>query len=224
MCADAATHEIAPRSGVAFTLDKGDRLTVIDPRGEQVADLLAFNRHDLDEVISSGRTLDYASRIYLTTGDPLYSNRSNVLLRIVEDTVGRHDFLLTPCSADTFRIIYGDADPHRGCFGNLAHALAPYGVAPDRIPVAFNCFMNVPVDGKTGTFTVEPPLSRAGDRITFEAETDLLIGLTACSALQSNNGSFKPIHYRIERARAVGRDTAHGGDRDGGRNASASGA
>jgi uncharacterized protein len=202
MCADAGTHEIAPRSGVAFTLDKGDRLTVIDPRGEQVADLLAFNRHDLDEVISSGRTLDYASRIYLTTGDPLYSNRSNVLLRIVADTVGRHDFLLTPCSADTFRIIYGDADPHQGCFGNLAHALAPYGVAADRIPVAFNCFMNVPVDGATGTFTVEPPLSRAGDHITFKAERDLLIGLTACSALQSNNGSFKPIHYRIERGRS----------------------
>jgi uncharacterized protein YcgI (DUF1989 family) len=224
MCADAATHEIAPRSGVAFTLDKGDRLTVIDPRGEQVADLLAFNRHDLDEVISSGRTLDYASRIYLTTGDPLYSNRSNVLLRIVEDTVGRHDFLLTPCSADTFRIIYGDADPHRGCFGNLAAALAPYGVAPDRIPVAFNCFMNVPVNGKTGVITVEPPLSRAGDRITFEAEADLVIGLTACSALQSNNGSFKPIHYRIERCRQGGRDGGDLGESDAGRNASASGA
>ncbi|GJD59885.1 DUF1989 domain-containing protein [Methylobacterium frigidaeris] len=190
-------HEIAPRSGVAFTLGRGERLTVIDPCGEQVADLLAFNRHDTDEVLSSGRTLDYASRIYLTTGDPLYSNRSNVLLRIVEDTVGRHDFLLTPCSADTFRIIYGDAHPHRGCFGNLAAALAPYGIAPDRIPVAFNCFMNVPVDGATGAFHVAPPLSRAGDHITFEAEIDLVIGLTACSALQSNNGSFKPIHYRI---------------------------
>ncbi|KMO38942.1 urea carboxylase-associated protein [Methylobacterium variabile] len=203
MCADGGTHEIAPRSGVAFTLGRGDRLTVIDPRGEQVADLLAFNRHDVDEVISSGRTLDYASRIYLTTGDPLYSNRSNVLLRIVEDTVGRHDFLLTPCSADTFRIIYGDAHPHRGCFGNLAAALAPYGIAPDRIPVAFNCFMNVPVDGTTGSLSVQPPLSRAGDFITFQAETDLVIGLTACSALQSNNGSFKPIHYRVTPAATV---------------------
>ena len=193
-------HEIPPRSGTAFTLDKGDRLTVIDPRGEQVADLLAFARADLDEVISSGRTLDYASRIYLTTGDPIYSNRSNVLLRIVADTVGRHDFLLTPCSADTFRIIYGDAHPHRGCFGNLAAALEPYGIKPDRIPVAFNVFMNVTVDGETGALKVEPPLSRAGDRVTFEAETDLVIGLTACSALQSNNGSFKPIAYEITRA------------------------
>ena len=189
--------EIAPRSGVAFTLDRGQRLTVIDPKGEQVADLLAFNRHDMDEVISSGRTLDYASRIYLTTGDPLYSNRSQVMLKIVEDTVGRHDFLLTPCSADTFRIIYGDEHPHRGCFGNLAAALEPYGVAPDRIPTAFNVFMNVPIDAVTGELKVEPPLSKAGDHVVFEAQMDLVIGLTACSALQSNNGSFKPIHYEI---------------------------
>jgi uncharacterized protein YcgI (DUF1989 family) len=191
-------HEIPPRSGAAFTLDRGQRLTVIDPQGEQVADLVAFRRDDLDEVISSGRTIDYASRIFLTTGDPIYSNRSNVLLRIVEDTVGRHDFLLTPCSADTFRIIYGDEHPHRGCFGNLAAALAPYGIVPDRIPVAFNLFMHVTVDGQSGEIAVRPPLSRAGDRVSFVAETDLVIGLTACSALQSNNFSFKPIHYEIE--------------------------
>lgn len=191
-------HAIEPRSGVAFTLASGQRLTVIDPQGEQVADLLAFNRAEPAEVISSGRTLDYASRIYLTTGDPLYSNRSNVMLRIVADTVGRHDFLLTPCSADTFRIIYGDEHPHRGCFGNLAATLAPYGIGPDAIPIAFNCFMNVPIDGTTGALTVAPPLSRAGDHIVFEAEMDLIVGLTACSALQSNNGSFKPIHYRID--------------------------
>ena len=191
-------HEIEPRSGVAFTLDKGQRLTVIDPRGEQVADLLAFNRHDVGEAISSGRTLDYASKIYLTTGDPLYSNRSNVMLDIVGDTVGRHDFLLTPCSKDTFRIIYGDKDPHRGCFGNLAAALAPYGVTDDMIPTAFNCFMNVPVDGETGMLRVDPPLSKPGDRIVFEAQMDLVIGLTACSALQSNNGSFKPIHWQVD--------------------------
>lgn len=179
-------------------LDRGQTLTVIDPEGRQVSDLLAFARDDLREVISSGRTLDYANRIYLTTGDRLYSNRSNVMLDIIEDRVGRHDFLLTPCSKDTFRIIYGDTDPHRGCFGNLAAALEPYGVAPDAIPVAFNCFMNVPVDGATGSFTVEPPLSKAGDFITFRAEMDLVMALTACSALQSNGGAFKPIQYRID--------------------------
>ena len=192
------TTEIAPRTGTAFEMRRGQSLTVIDPMGEQVADLLAFNLNDKREVISSGRTLDYASRIYLTTGDPLYSNRSNVMLRIERDDVGRHDFLLTPCSKDTFRIIYGDENPHRGCFGNLAAALEPWGIKEDDIPTAFNCFMNVPVDGETGEIRVDAPLSRAGDSIVFRAECDLVIGLTACSALQSNNGSFKPIRYRVD--------------------------
>jgi uncharacterized protein YcgI (DUF1989 family) len=200
--------EIPPRSGVAFRLAKGQRLRVIDPQGEQVSDLLAFNSDDTAEVISSGRSLDYASKIYLTTGDPIYSNRSNVMLRILEDTVGRHDFLLTPCSKDTFRIIYGDEHPHQGCFGNLAGALEPYGIKPDQIPTAFNVFMNVTIDFD-GRLAVEPPLSKPGDHIVFEAEQDLIMALTACSALQSNNYAFKPIRYEIvdlpEFGHAVGR-------------------
>jgi uncharacterized protein YcgI (DUF1989 family) len=178
-------------------LKRGQILRVVDPLGEQVSDLLAFSRDDVRESISSGRSLDYASKLFLTTGDALYSNRSNIMLNIVEDDVGRHDFLLTPCSADTFRIIYNDIDPHRGCFGNLAAALAPYGVQPDMIPCAFNIFMNVRIAADTGILTVAPPLSRAGDQIVFEAAMDLIVGLTACSALQSNNYAFKPIHYEI---------------------------
>jgi uncharacterized protein YcgI (DUF1989 family) len=184
---------------VAFTLKAGETLRVIDPEGEQVGDLLAFSKQDIREAISSGRTFDYASRIYLTKGDPLYSNRSNVMLRIVDDTVGRHDFLLTPCSREMFRILYGDTNPHQGCFGNLAAALEPYGIAADFLPTAFNCFMNVPVDGATGEIKVLPPLSKAGDSISFLAEMDLIVGLTACSAGQSNNFSYKPIHYEISR-------------------------
>lgn len=193
----STTKEIAPRNGTAFTLKRGEQLTVFDPEGGQVSDLLAFSTHDTREVISNGRTLDYASKLCLTTGDPLYSNRSNIMLRIVEDTCGRHDFLLTPCSKDTFRIIYGHDDPHPGCFGNLAEALAPYGIEPDQIPCAFNCFMNVQIDAKTLNFTVEAPLSKAGDRIGFVAEMDLIIGLTACSAGMSNGGTFKPIRYHV---------------------------
>lgn len=194
---DSNTHHIAERTGTAFILKAGQRLTVIDPKGGQVSDLLAFNASDVKEVISGGRTLDYASKLFLTTGDPLYSNRSNVLLRVVEDTCGRHDFLLTPCSKDTFRIIYGDKEPHQGCFGNLAGALKEYGIGKDAIPTAFNCFMNVVVDGESGELRVDPPRSKAGDHIDFVAECDLIVGLTACSALQSNGGSFKPIQYRI---------------------------
>lgn len=191
---------IPPRSGVAFILRKGQRLRVEDIQGEQVSDFICYNLDDKIEYLSSGRTIDYAETIYLTTGHPFYSNRSNIMFDIVEDTVGRHDFLLTPCSADTFRIIYGHTDPHRGCFGNLCEALEPYGILPDSIPSCFNIFMNVPVDGTTGKVSVLPPMSKAGDHIVIEARMNLLIGMTACSAEMSNNYSFKPIGYRIEDA------------------------
>jgi len=204
---DLKAMRIAPQSGTAFLLEKGQLLKVIDPQGEQVADLLAFSAADKREVISSGRSLDYASKLFLTTGDRIYSNRSNVMLRIVEDTVGRHDFLLTPCSRETFKIIYGHEHPHRGCFGNLAEALKPYGIEPDQIPVAFNCFMNVAIN-QDGHLSVEAPLSKSGDYILFEAEMDLLIGLTACSALQSNNYAFKPIDYDVLRGTALAKPGA----------------
>lgn len=191
------TVTIEPRSGAGFRLAKGQTLTVIDPEGQQVADLLCFGAQDTGEVLSNGRTIDYASKIRFTTGDKLYSNRSNVMLTIADDTVGVHDFLLTPCSAKMFKILYDHQEPHRGCFGNLVAALHPFGIMADQIPVAFNVFMNVPVDGKTGTLSVEPPLSKPGDFTQFTAHMDLIIGLTACSAPLSNNGSFKPIHYTV---------------------------
>ncbi len=191
-------HEILPRSGTAFRLSAGQVLKVSDPRGVQVADLLAYAADDVREVISAGRTFDYEETIRLTAGHKLWSNRSRVMLEIVEDTAGTHDFLLTPCSEATFRHFYPDLPVHRGCFGNLAAALAPYGIEPDAIPTAFNVFMNVPVDGATGRLEVLPPTTRAGDFIRLRAEIDLIIGLTACSAPASNGGSFKPIHYQIE--------------------------
>ncbi|WP_158827687.1 DUF1989 domain-containing protein [Mucilaginibacter lacusdianchii] len=191
-------NTIPPRSGAAFTLKKGERLLITDIQGEQVSDFICFNQHDTKEYLSSGRTIDYAETIFLTKGNPFYSNRSNIMFEIVEDTVGRHDFLLTPCSADTFRIIYGDTNPHRGCFGNLCEALAPYGITPDEIPICFNVFMHVAVDGESGKISVLPPKSKAGDHIVIEAQMDLIVGMTACSAEMSNNYSFKPIGYEVQ--------------------------
>ncbi len=189
---------IPPRSGVGFILKKDQRLKVVDIEGEQVSDFICYNLHDKAEYLSSGRTIDYAETIYLTKGHPFYSNRSNVMFDMIEDTVGRHDFLLTPCSADTFRIIYGHTQPHHGCFGNLCKALKEYDIMPDDIPTCFNIFMNAPVDGKTGKVAVLPPKSKAGDFVVLQARMDLIIGLTACSAEMSNNYSFKPVGYQLE--------------------------
>ncbi len=189
---------IPPRSGVSFILKKNQQLTIIDIEGEQVSDVICYNLHDTSEYLSSGRTIDYAETIYLTKGNQFYSNRSNIMFTMIEDTVGKHDFLLTPCSAEMFRIIYNEQNPHRGCFGNLSEALSTYGIKPDDIPTCFNVFMNVPVDGVTGKVSVLPPVSKAGDYVVLQSTMDLIVGMTSCSAGLSNNFSYKPIGYNIE--------------------------
>jgi uncharacterized protein YcgI (DUF1989 family) len=189
-------YHLEPQTGIGFLLGRGQLLKVIDPQGEQVSDLIAFAREDSSEWLSSGRTIDYANTIYLTAGHTLYSNRSRPMLSIVEDTVGRHDFLLTPCSPDTFKLLYNHQDYHPSCFENLTKSLAPFGITPDMIPTTFNIFMNVLVLSN-GELRIDPPPSRAGDYIIFRAETDLIVGVTACSAEKSNNYSFKPIDVEV---------------------------
>ena len=190
------TEEIPVQSGVAFRINKGQKLKVIDPKGQQVSDLVLFNSEDKREKISSGKTLDFEENILITKGNFLWSNRSRKMMEILEDTNGRNDFLLAPCSPETFKIMYENKEYHPSCFENLYTNLSKFDVKPDDIPTAFNIFMNVQfqTDGK---IRVEPPLSEAGDYVLFQAKMDLIVGLTACSAEDSNGGSFKPIHYEI---------------------------
>lgn len=187
---------IPPQSGSAFKLKQGEYLKVTDPMGQQVSDLVCFNLMNTKEWLSAGKTLDYANTIYLTRGHQLYSNRSNVMLEIIEDTNGKNDILLAPCSKETFEIIYNHEGYHPSCHENLYTNLEPFGIGPDDIPVAFNIFMNVNVK-PDGSFTVDPPTSKAGDYVLFRANMDLIVGITACSAGQSNNFSYKPIDYAI---------------------------
>lgn len=188
-------ERIPIQSGAAFILNKGQFLKVIDPEGGQVSDLACFTKDNISEWISSGRTFDYNNKIYLTTNDILYSNRSNKMLTIVEDTVGKHDFLLTPCSPETFEIIYGEHD-HRSCLMNLYDNLKEYGISKDQIPTTLNIFMNVNV-APDGKIAIDPPPSKAGDYIIFRAEMDLVVGLTACSAEITNNYKLSPIDYEL---------------------------
>ena len=189
---------IEKQTGSAFEMNKGDYLKVIDPMGQQVSDMVLYNAKDKGEKLSSGKTLDFEETILITEGHHLWSNRSNKMMRILEDTNGRNDFLLAPCSPETFKIMYDNQDHHPSCLENLYQNLSDFGVTIDDIPTAFNIFMNVQF-APTGKLTVAPPTSRAGDYVLFEARMDLIVGLTACSAEMSNNYSFKPIQYEVIR-------------------------
>ena len=192
----ASRVHLEPQTGTGFGIRRGQLLKIIDPAGEQVSDLISFASADRAEWLSSGRTIDYANTIYLTTGHILYSNRSRPMWNVVADTVGRHDFLLTPCSPETFQIIYKTKGHHPSCLENLAHALSPYDIPPDSIPTTLNVFMNVDVS-PSGELRILAPRSRAGDHILLEAQMDMVVGVTACSAELSNNGRFKPIDIEV---------------------------
>jgi hypothetical protein len=189
-------RHLAPQTGAGFIVRQGQLLKIIDPEGEQVSDLTSFALDQSAEWLSSGRTIDYANTIYVTAGHTLYSNRSRPMWSVIEDTVRRHDFLLTPCSPETFAIIYRHVGHHPSCFENLVRGLEPFGIAPDAIPTTLNVFMNVDVL-PSGELRILPPRSRAGDHILLRAEMDLIVGVTACSAPLSNNGRLKPIDVEV---------------------------
>jgi len=197
-----AINTIPPQSGAAFEINKGDILTVIDPLGKQVSDMVLFNRADKKEKISSGKTMDFEETILITKGHFLWSNRSQKMMEIIEDTNGRNDFLLAPCSPETFKIMYNNPSYHPSCLENLNKNLLRFGIEIDDIPTAFNIFMNVQFD-ETGKLKVLPPTSKQGDVIRFKAEMDMIVGLTACSAEDSNGGIFKPIHFMVTDAEGV---------------------
>jgi uncharacterized protein YcgI (DUF1989 family) len=183
---------LPPRTGTAFLVAAGDVIRVLDIAGEQVVDLVCYSQEDISEYLSSGRTIDYNNKLKLTTGDVLFSDRSRPMLTIVEDTVGKHDFLFAPCSQEMFRRTYGVTDPHPNCLENLADGLAPFGIQASRIPVAFNVFMNASISAE-GAISIAPPISEPGDYIDLRAEMDLIVGVSACSAEKCNNYRCTPI-------------------------------
>ncbi|RZA04482.1 MAG: urea carboxylase-associated family protein [Proteobacteria bacterium] len=195
-------HTIAPQTGAGFRLKKGERLRVTDPNGEQVSDLFCFSDGPAPVPLSSGRSIDYADTMLFTKGHHLYSYAGIPMLEILEDSCGRHDFLVTPCSLHMFQMLGGNDEYHPSCQENLEKALSPFGLDVRQIGTTFNIFMNIPFK-PDGSIRVEKPLSKAGDYILFEAKMDLIVGLTACSDEGTNNGSCKPISYEIIPARAL---------------------
>ena len=196
MCRGNLLPIIPAREGIGLRLKTGQSIRIIDVKGQQVADLVAFCLTDPSEWLSNGRSFDYGGSIYFSTGDLLYSNKSRPMLSIVADDVGRHDFLFTPCSIEMYQIQYGIEGGHPNCLDNLSQALRNLGLGPVVIPTPFNVFMNVIVQAD-GQLEIQPPLSNAGDCIVLKAEMDLAIALSACPAGVCNGGRQKPIGYEI---------------------------
>jgi uncharacterized protein YcgI (DUF1989 family) len=187
---------IHPQSGTGFLLRRGEELTVLSPTGAQVADLFCFSNERPLDALSSGRSIDYNETVRFTKGHTLFSNAGVPLLEILEDTCGRHDFLVTPCSLQMFQMLSKTTEYHPSCHENLRQAFAPFKRPPELIMTTFNIFMNYDIDQK-GKMHLRPPLNKPGDFVVFRACEDLIVGLTACADQATNGGRCKSIEYMI---------------------------
>lgn len=109
-CADTTYKTTPPTrsftSAISFEVSKGQIVKTTDIMRQQVAEFIAFNRNDLREKLSTGRTRSENRTIRITKGHRLFSNRNNVLFMILQDTCGVHDLLYPPCSRWVFEHRY----------------------------------------------------------------------------------------------------------------------
>jgi uncharacterized protein YcgI (DUF1989 family) len=190
------TIEIAARHGAAVEVKRGQVVRVIDVEGAQVGDLACFNRHDLGECYSPQNTVLFNRTIYPRVGALLISNRGRPMMRLVADTVGVHDLICGSCSDEYYRNRLDHHEPHRSCRGNLAEAVAPWGIAPRDIPFSFNVFMRWPVQPDGAVVPMAAP-SRAGDYADFLAEMDVVVANSACPSDITPTNAHHPTPMRL---------------------------
>lgn len=190
--------EVVPKnSGAAFELKKGQTLRIA---GKSIVDFVAFNLHDLTERFDQARTKTNQVKIFISTGDVLYSKRNNPMLTIVADTFteGRHDLQKGMCSRKRFEMVAegkskrvfaegvdinpkkNEEIPDHGCWENLSGAVEAWKIAPDDVPSPFNIFQCMRIDPDTGIMydTMIRPKDEA--HVDFRAEMDLLVAASAC--------------------------------------------
>jgi uncharacterized protein len=176
-----ASSVLGARHGTAVPVAAGERLQIINRDGGQVVDMwaLVHPRDGDDEFTSMEHTRVALTRLVPRVGDGIYSTRRRVLVTLVEDTSpGVHDTLLAACDPERYRLLGGATD-HASCAQNFATALAEHGRALPRAPAPFNHFMNIPWNA-AGELEFAPSPARAGDSVTFQAEIDVLVVVSAC--------------------------------------------
>lgn len=187
---------IPAKEGFGFRLKKGQILKVIDVNGQQVADLVAYREHDAKERLDPSVTMDALHTMNIQPGDSLYSNLYRPMLTVLEDTVGKHDFINSACRPEMYEFLYNKPG-HRSCYDNLNEALAGFGVPQPDQHYPFNIFMNTMI-GSQGDIQIQAPLSAAGDYVTLKAEMDVIVAISACPCEESSCNGFQCTPIRVE--------------------------
>jgi len=198
------SERIPEKSGISFVIKESERFEVIDPQGEQVADLVAFNTEDTSERFSPKYTYRRESQLRPTTGNLLYTTEGEPILRFIEDDCGVHDLLYAPCNHWVVGDYYGQ-EGEGGCRENLTEVLADEGITDAELQETLNIFMKSVV--RDHEVEIGEPESEPGDSVIFEAEQDATIAIAACSGESTvNAGGTKPIDLKIPEGSIIARN------------------
>src|SRR5436309_10748027 len=153
--------EIPAREYLALEMKAGQVLRIVDLDGQQVPDLVCFNRHDLTERLNDGNSMLLNRAWLFKPGHALYSDDCSKMMTLLTDTAGMNFAYGPKCSEELNFLRYGVRGT-RNCRDNFAMALEPYGIAKRDVPWAYCPFMNV---------VAYPDL---------RAEMDLLVAISNC--------------------------------------------
>jgi urea carboxylase-associated protein 1 len=190
--------EVVPAGdGFVVTVPRGGTLRIIDREGNQAADTLLYDAHDLDNRYSAVDTLREQGSAYLTTGSALLSVDLDVLATITSDTVGRHDTLGGACSQESNVIRYGEHVRHQhACRETFLRWGAEVGIGARQLTANINFFMNVPVTGDGG-LTFADGLSSPGAHVELRAERDVIVLISNCPQLNNPCNGWNPTPIQV---------------------------
>jgi uncharacterized protein YcgI (DUF1989 family) len=165
---------IPARRAVAFRLQAGEAVQVINIHGTQVVDTWAFV--DAGEWMSMEHSRLHMGRVNPIVGDTFVTTRRRPALKLIEDTSGGvHDTLLAACDRYRYELL-GACGEHDNCTDNL-HAALDFTIPCTPSPL--NLFENAR-PAPDGTIEIAAPVSEPGSHVTLRAELDLTVVLSAC--------------------------------------------
>lgn len=182
-------------TGAAFTVREGGRFQIVDEAGKQVCVLVAFRQADRSEWASVSHTREGNGSLVLTLNGTVMSNRRGWMMRLEEDTVGRHDLTMPACDGKRYLFHYGLTD-HPNCRDNLMTALAEYDIPNNFLPDPINLFMHLAVL-RRGELEMREPLSEPGDYVVLRALTDLIVAVSACPQDQDATNARTPTDLTV---------------------------
>ena len=195
LAGEISRHVVAAGGRFSARLETGDLLRIVDTHGQQAVDFLCYAATLPRDRYNAANTMKINGNIYLGKGTKLYSERAQVLMRIVEDTCGRHDTIGGCCSGWSNLARYGMKDTP-GCHANFVAELATWSLSPSDVVANVNFFMNVPVT-EAGGLSFEDGLSAPGKYVELRAEMDVLVLVSNCPQLNNPCNAYNPTPVRF---------------------------